>query len=82
MNNSLLNPVLPYLVKELNATTFQEGIFFSVYSAMQLISKYVNIYVYSLGLLIMGPMSDKFGRKLFIILSLIGSCVGKESTLL
>ena len=39
MNNSLFNPVLPYLVKELNATTFQEGIFFSVYSAMQLISK-------------------------------------------
>ena len=38
MNNSLLNPVLPYLVEELNATTFQEGVFFSVYSTLQLIS--------------------------------------------
>ena len=38
MNNSLLNPVLPYLAEELHATTFQEGVFFSVYSTLQLIS--------------------------------------------
>ena len=35
---------------------------------------YVGVDV--LGLLIMGPMSDKYGRRPFLILSLIGSCFG------
>ena len=38
MNNSLLNPVVPYLMSDLHATSFQEGLFFSIYSAMQLLS--------------------------------------------
>lgn len=32
----------------------------------------------SVGLLIMGPLSDKYGRKPFLLLSLFGSCFGKR----
>ena len=38
MNYAIIVPILPYLVKELNSTSMQEGILFSAYSVMQLIS--------------------------------------------
>ena len=38
MNYSIIVPILPYLVKELNSTSMQEGLLFSAYSVMQLIS--------------------------------------------
>ena len=38
MNYAIIVPILPYLVKELNSTSMQEGLLFSVYSIMQLIS--------------------------------------------
>ena len=38
MNSALIVPVLPYLVKELNSNSFQEGILFSSYNIFQLIS--------------------------------------------
>ena len=65
MNYAIIVPILPYLVKELNSTSMEEGLLFSVYSIMQLIS-----------LLIMGPCSDFYGRRPFLLLSLIGSCFG------
>lgn len=65
MNNALIVPVLPFLVTELGSTSMQEGILFSSYSIFQLIS-----------LLLMGPLSDIYGRKPFILLSLFGSCFG------
>lgn len=37
-NYALIVPILPYLVKDLNSTSFQEGITFSAYSVCQLIS--------------------------------------------
>lgn len=40
MNYALIVPILPYLVKELNSTSFQEGILFSSYSICQLISRF------------------------------------------
>ena len=65
MNNALIVPVLPFLLTELGSTSMQEGILFSSYSIFQLIS-----------LLFMGPLSDVYGRKPFILLSLFGSCFG------
>ena len=44
MNYALIVPILPYLVKELNSTSFEEGILFSSYSVFQLISRY-SIYL-------------------------------------
>ena len=38
MNAALIVPILPFLVKELNSTAFQEALLFSMYSVMQLIS--------------------------------------------
>ena len=39
MNYALIVPILPYLVKELNSTSMQEGLLFSSYSVFQLISE-------------------------------------------
>lgn len=39
MNYALIVPILPYLVKELNSTSMQEGLLFSSYSVFQLISR-------------------------------------------
>ena len=38
VNISLVQLVVPALVEDLNATTLQEGIYFSIYSIMMLIS--------------------------------------------
>ena len=38
MNYAIIVPILPYLVDELDSTSMQEGILFSAYSIMQLIS--------------------------------------------
>ena len=82
MNYALIVPILPSLVKELNSTSFQEGILFSSYSIFQLISIFSLWSQLSfLGLMIAGPLSDIYGRKLFLILSLIGSCLGDYSNL-
>ena len=79
MNYALIVPILPYLVKELNSNSFQEGLLFSSYSIFQLISIRHNCF-FSIGLLIMGPLSDKYGRKPFLLLSLFGSCFGSDFT--
>lgn len=75
LNHALIVPIIPFLSEEMNATSQQQGLVFSVYSVMQLVSKEQSP-VFTLGLLIMGPMSDKYGRKPFLILSLVGSCFG------
>ncbi|KAM7453249.1 hypothetical protein BLSTO_06008 [Blastocystis sp. subtype 1] len=65
VNFSIIVPILPYLSMELNATTMQEGILFSSYAITQLIS-----------LLVMGPLSDRYGRKYFLLLTLLGPGIG------
>lgn len=37
-NNGLIIPILPYLIKEYEASAFEEGFLFSSYSIMQMIS--------------------------------------------
>ena len=37
-NNALVTPILPYLVQEMNSTSMEEGILYSSYAVMQLIS--------------------------------------------
>ena len=41
MNNSIITPIMPYLLKELQSTTFQQGFMYSTYSVMQFISSCV-----------------------------------------
>ena len=79
MNYAIIVPILPYLVKEYDSNSFLEGLLFSSYSIFQLISIRHNCF-FSIGLLIMGPLSDKYGRKPFLLLSLFGSCFGSAFT--
>lgn len=78
VNYALIVPILPYLVKDLHSTSMQEGILFSSYAVFQLISMDSGEGSF-LGLLIMGPCSDIYGRKPFLLLSLFGSCFGLRS---
>ena len=41
MTNSIITPIMPYLLKELQSTTFQQGFMYSAYSVMQFISSCV-----------------------------------------
>ena len=41
LNHARLVPILPFLCDEMKATTFQNGLVFSVYSITQLISRNV-----------------------------------------
>lgn len=75
INYSLIIPILPYIVDEMNASDMESGILYSGYSLMQLISTHC-LPLTILGLLIAGALSDIYGRKLFLILSLFGSCFG------
>lgn len=38
MNNALVTPILPYLVQEMGSTSMEEGLLYSSYAVMQLIS--------------------------------------------
>lgn len=81
VNISLVQPVIPALVEDLNSNTLQEGIYFSIYSVMMLISMKYQILILNVGTLIMGPLSDRFGRKPFLVLSLLGDLVGMSNAL-
>lgn len=62
---ALIVPVMPYFKEELHGTDAELGLVFTVYAVTQLISS-----------LYMGWGSDIWGRRLFVMLSLIGSFVG------
>ena len=72
---SLITPILPFLSKEMNATDFEQGLLFSGYALSQALSpfRYSPSWI---GLWFMGTGSDYYGRKLFFMLSLLGSTFG------
>lgn len=39
LNHALIVPIIPFLSEEMHATSQQQGLVFSVYSVMQLVSR-------------------------------------------
>ena len=58
-------PLLPFYATKYNASDFQVGLIFSIYSACQLV-----------GSPILGIHSDRFGRKPILVFSQFGSVIG------
>ena len=62
---SLILPLLPYYAETFNATKFQTGLLIAVYALMQLI-----------GAPILGRLSDRFGRRPILLISIFGTFLG------
>jgi MFS transporter, DHA1 family, tetracycline resistance protein len=62
---SIVLPLLPYLAKEFNATPFQIGLLGAIYPFAQLF-----------GAPLLGRLSDRFGRKPVLLVSIAGTLVG------
>ena len=62
---SLILPLLPYYAETFGATPFQIGLLVASYAAAQLI-----------GAPLLGRLSDRFGRKPVLVISLVGTLVG------
>ena len=62
---SLILPLLPYYAKTFNASQTVTGILIASYAAMQLI-----------GAPILGRLSDRFGRRPILLLSVFGTFLG------
>jgi DHA1 family tetracycline resistance protein-like MFS transporter len=65
MGFGLIIALLPFYAKQYNASDFQVGLIFSIYSICQLV-----------GSPVLGLMSDRFGRRPVLILSQLGSVAG------
>ncbi|KAK8810627.1 hypothetical protein WA158_007202 [Blastocystis sp. Blastoise] len=62
---SLLIPLVPYIVTELQGGSIEVGICFSGYAICQLISSFV-----------FGRISDKYGRRPCLLICFVGQCIG------
>ncbi|MEP0806433.1 MAG: MFS transporter [Chloroflexota bacterium] len=62
---SLILPLLPYYAKTFNASEFTTGLLIAVYALMQLI-----------GAPILGRLSDRYGRRPILLISVFGTFIG------
>ncbi len=62
---SLILPLLPYLARTFNASNFEIGLLVAVYAAAQLV-----------GAPILGRLSDKYGRRPILLISIAGNALG------
>ncbi|GAB4461609.1 MAG: tetracycline resistance MFS efflux pump [Anaerolineales bacterium] len=62
---SLILPLLPYYAKTFNASDFTTGLLIAVYALMQLI-----------GAPILGRLSDRYGRRPILLISVFGTFIG------
>ena len=62
---SLILPLLPYYAETFNASKFQTGLLIAVYALMQLV-----------GAPILGRLSDRFGRRPILLISIFGTFLG------
>lgn len=76
INVPLSQPIISTIVEDLNSTTLQERFYFAIYSLTMLRSKH-KVVEFTIGMLFMGPGSDGYGRKPFLVLSFLGDCIGK-----
>lgn len=74
---SFVMPILPYYTEQMKGTPLELGIVLSIYAFTQAISISIfNSFSLPPGCIYMGSLSDKFGRKLFIIIALFGFWTG------
>lgn len=72
---SIVLPIMASLSQSLGGNVTHTSYLFSCYAITQLISCCLRA-LSPIGYLYMGRVSDRYGRKSMLILSLIGSCVG------
>lgn len=69
--NALILPIVPYIANNLNASSLEYGLVFTVYYVAQLISEIVP-FCLCLGSFSFGKLSDMYGRKIALTVSLSG----------
>lgn len=72
---SVILPLLPFISTHLKANDFQYSFAFSGYYISMLLGRWYYDYC-KLGSLIFGMITDRFGRKVGIVISTLGLCVG------
>lgn len=75
---SMITPMLPTYKKYYNCSSFVYGLISSSYGAAQFISRNIPLFQ---GLIILGKLSDRIGRKKILLISLLGSCAGRTNIL-
>ena len=69
--NALILPIVPYIANNLNASSLEYGLVFTVYYVTQLISENAP-FCSRLGSFSFGKVSDMYGRKIALMVSLSG----------
>ncbi|KAK8799656.1 hypothetical protein WA158_006204 [Blastocystis sp. Blastoise] len=62
---SLVLPLVPYIIKDLNGGSIENGVALSGYAILQYVSS-----------VIFGKISDRYGRKICIVITILGQLIG------